>query len=99
MTSTKLIRFAAAASSVALLSGCGTLLSGNGSEAANSGGLSVQQITDMVKDFYAKYDPTKPAEDAENISKWAFQNGLPALNKKLRDKYGADLDTVKGPPI
>ena len=61
--------------------------------------VPVEQILPQVRDFYRKYDAGKKDEDVVNISRWAAQNGLVALNKKLRDKYGADLETLRGPPV
>ena len=55
---------------------------------------------DQLLKFYAKHDPTKTQKEIDGIATWGKQNGLAALNKKLRDKYGADLSGGDGgPPI
>lgn len=52
-----------------------------------------------IRAFYRQHDdPDKLESDVVSIAMWALQNGVPALNKKLREKYGCDLDSDE-PPI
>jgi len=55
--------------------------------AASSGDPLMSQLTA----FYGKHDPLKSKKEIEGIAQYANQNGVAALNKKLREKYGVDL--------
>lgn len=65
--------------------------------------VASNDFADQLIKFYAKHDPKKTRGEVDNIAAWAKQNGLAAINKKLKDKYGADLSTADadtgGPPI
>jgi len=61
--------------------------------------VNANDFTDQLIKFYSKHDPEKTQKEIENISAWGKQNGLAALNKKLKDKYGVDLSSDQGPPI
>lgn len=60
-------------------------------------------FNDLLK-FYAKYDTKKTPKDIDLIISWTKQNGISALNKRLRDKYKVDLSgttskDMESPPV
>jgi hypothetical protein len=46
----------------------------------------------LLKQFYSRYEPDKPASELDTILKWALENGTTSLNEKLKAKYGEDLN-------
>lgn len=55
------------------------------------GAMSVRELKNTLKDYYAYHDPFKTMDDIELIVKWAKKRGIKRLNIKLREKYGEDL--------
>jgi hypothetical protein len=54
------------------------------------------EIRGLMEVFYAKNNPEKLADGGvDALMKYARINGLEAVNVKLQDKYGEDLDTLK----
>jgi len=54
------------------------------------------EIRGLVEIFYAKHNPEKlTGEGVDPIMKFVRANGLEALNAKMRDKYGEDLEQLK----
>ena len=52
-----------------------------------------QTLEELLYVFYAKHDPSKTKKDIDVIAKYGRNRGIPALNAKLREKYGADLNS------
>ena len=53
-------------------------------------------MRDELIGFYTKADKTKLVSGLESILSWGVKNGRRALNEKLREKYGYDLDNQNG---
>jgi hypothetical protein len=54
------------------------------------------EIRGIVEVYYAKHNPEKLTGDGvDQIMRFVRANGLEALNMKMRDKYGEDLDQLK----
>jgi len=54
-----------------------------------------EALSKKLRAFYAKFDKGKSLDDVEDVTKWTMLNGIPALNEKLKKKYGEDLDSVR----
>jgi hypothetical protein len=79
----------------------GVVIAGNTAAGGGGGGGSNNDLSAQLRAFYRQYDPKKTEADVATISAWGRQNGLQALNAKLRSKYNADLSgpADHGPPI
>lgn len=55
-----------------------------------------ESLRDELIGFYTKADKTKLVSGLESILSWGMKNGRAALNEKLREKYGYDLDNQNG---
>jgi len=51
-------------------------------------------IADKLTKFYITYDPSKTPKEIQAIAVYGAENGIEALNKKLRKKYGTDLSVL-----
>ena len=61
---------------------------------------SREELRKRLTRFYATVDPGKSPIKIEKIVTWAMKNGMVALNRSLRKRYGADLEaTPKTLPV
>ena len=53
----------------------------------------------QLRAFYDKLDPTRTEEQIKTVAIWSVENGIDAVNAKLREKYQCDLSVLNEPKI
>lgn len=53
--------------------------------------IDLIELKQVLRDFYAFYDPITSEEEILEIVEWTSQNGVEKLNQRLKAKYGSGL--------